>query len=62
MKSEIQKLIEQVKRKASRPGAKAALARTLDVAPARITEWLAGAKEPGGNYALRLKNWVETQA
>lgn len=59
MKSEIQKLIERVNQKASKPGVKAALAKELKVAPARISEWLSGKKEPGGNYALRLLNWVE---
>jgi len=61
VKSEIQKLIEQVKRAASKPGAKVALARALDVAPARISEWLSGEKEPGGEYTLRLLRWVEQQ-
>lgn len=60
VKSEVQKLIERVKRKAARPGAKADLARELKVAPARITEWLSGKKEPGGDYALRLQKWVES--
>ena len=59
VKTEIQKLIERVKRKASKPGAKADLARTLHVAPARISEWLNGDKEPGGDYTLKLLNWVE---
>jgi DNA-binding XRE family transcriptional regulator len=58
VKSEIQKLIEQVKRKTSKPGAKSNLARELHVAPARISEWLSGEKEPGGDYTLRLRNWV----
>jgi transcriptional regulator with XRE-family HTH domain len=61
MKTEIQKLIERVKRKASKPGAKVALAKELDVAPARISEWLSGEKEPGGDYTLRLLRWVEQQ-
>jgi len=61
VKSEIQKLIDRVKRKASKPGAKAELARTLSVAPARITEWLSGKKESGGEYTLRLQKWVEQQ-
>jgi transcriptional regulator with XRE-family HTH domain len=60
VKSEIDKLIADVKRKASKPGTKSELARTLGVAPARISEWLAGEKEPGGEYALRLQNWVES--
>jgi transcriptional regulator with XRE-family HTH domain len=61
MKTEIPKLIERVKRKASKPGSKAALAKELRVAPARISEWLSGEKEPGGEYTLRLLNWVELQ-
>ncbi len=61
MKSEIQKLIEQVKHRASGPGAKSNLARTLGVAPARISEWLSGEKEPGGEYTLKLLHWVEQQ-
>jgi DNA-binding transcriptional regulator YiaG len=58
MKTEIQELIEKVKRKASKPGDKAALAKYLHVAPARISEWLSGIKEPGGNYTLLLQKWV----
>lgn len=61
VKSQIQKLIEKVNRKASRPGAKAELAKELDVAPARVSEWLSGKKEPGGEYALRLLDWVEQE-
>lgn len=62
VKSEIKKLIERVKQKAAKPGAKAELARTLGVAPARISEWLSGEKEPGGEYTLRLLRWVEQSA
>jgi transcriptional regulator with XRE-family HTH domain len=58
MKSEMQKLMDKVRRKASHPGAKALLARELDVAPARISEWLRGDKEPGGEYTLQLLKWV----
>jgi transcriptional regulator with XRE-family HTH domain len=61
VKSEIQKLIEQVRRKASKLGGKSALAKELDVAPARISEWLSGKKEPGGEYTLMLQRWVEQQ-
>ena len=61
VKTEVQKLIELVKRKASKPGAKSQLARTLGVAPARISEWLSGEKEPGGEYTLQLLHWVEQQ-
>ena len=65
VKSELEKLIERVKRLASKPGSKAALARFLDVAPARVTEWLNDdpemRKEPGGHYTLQLLIWVEQQ-
>lgn len=61
VKTEIRKLIERVKLKVTKPGAKAALAKELRVAPARVSEWLAGEKEPGGEYTLRLLRWVEHQ-
>lgn len=65
VKSELQRLIARVKRATSRPGSKSELARFLDVAPARITEWLSdeeGVKrEPGGYYALEMLKWVEQQ-
>ena len=65
VKSELEKLIARVKRLASRPGAKAELARVLKVAPARVTEWLTDdkekRKEPGGHYTLQLLKWVEQQ-
>lgn len=65
VKSELDKLIARVKRLAARPGAKAELARVLEVAPARITEWLTDdkekRKEPGGHYTLELLKWVEQQ-
>jgi predicted transcriptional regulator len=65
VKSELEKLIARVKRQASKPGAKAELARFLEVDPPRITEWLhddpESRKEPGGQYTLRLLKWVEQQ-
>ena len=54
----IKDLIEAVNKKASVPGGKTELARVLDVAPARISEWLSGKKEPGGEYTLKLLAWV----
>lgn len=59
--SPLANLIERVKRAASASGKKAELARLLDVAPARVSEWLAGKKEPGGETTLRLLAWVEQQ-
>jgi transcriptional regulator with XRE-family HTH domain len=65
VKTELEKLIARVRRAAGKPGAKAELARFLDVAPARVTEWLttdaAKRKEPGGHNTLALLRWVEQQ-
>ncbi len=58
--SEIQKLIKEVRAKAeAKPGARSEIAKRLKVAPARISEWLSGKKEPGGDYALLLLKWVK---
>lgn len=61
MKSEVAKLIARLKHQTRKAGAKSELARFLDVAPARVSEWLSGDKEPGGEYTLRLLYWVEQQ-
>lgn len=57
--SEIQKLIAQLNEVVQVPGRKKFLAEKLKVAPARISEWLSGKKEPGGNNALQLLYWAE---
>jgi transcriptional regulator with XRE-family HTH domain len=59
--SEIQRLMDRVKRAAAARGKRAELARELNVAPPRISQWLAGEKEPGGEYTLKLLRWVEQQ-
>ena len=61
VQSEIQKLVNQLKRVTAAKGKKAELSRFMGVAPARISEWLSGEKKPGGEYTLRLLNWVEQQ-
>jgi DNA-binding transcriptional regulator YiaG len=58
--SEIEKLVARLKRVAAKPGKKSELARYMGVAPARVSEWLAG-QEPGGEYALKLLQWVTRQ-
>jgi transcriptional regulator with XRE-family HTH domain len=45
----------------SKKGEKAALANLLQVPQARVSEWLSGKKEPGGETTLRLLHWVEQQ-
>jgi transcriptional regulator with XRE-family HTH domain len=61
VKSEVQKLMRRVATATESFGKKAELARHLDVAPARINEWLRGENEPGGDYTLRLLHWVQQQ-
>ena len=60
VKSEVEKLVARLKRVTAKPGMMADLARFMDVAPARVSEWLSG-QEPGGEYALKLLKWVTRQ-
>ncbi len=60
VKSEMQKLRDDLKRVTAKPGMKAALARFMKVDPPRVSEWLAG-QEPGGSYALKLRKWADDQ-
>lgn len=57
LKRRLQKATEAV-------GAKPALAKVLNVDPTQISQWLSeskSAREPGGDYALRMLKWVELQ-
>lgn len=60
VKSETQKLRDDLKRATAKPGMKAKLARKMKVAPARVSEWLSG-QEPGGEYALKLRAWADEE-
>jgi hypothetical protein len=57
--------LKQRLQKATEPvGLKPALAKALGVDPTRISQWLSeskNAREPGGDYALRMLKWVEHQ-
>ena len=57
----IPKLIERLIKATKERGKKAELARWLGVPMPRITEWLSGKREPGGETTLRLLLWVEQQ-
>lgn len=58
VKSEMQRLRDDLKRATAKPGMKAALARFMKVDPPRVSEWLAG-QEPSGKYALKLRLWAD---
>jgi transcriptional regulator with XRE-family HTH domain len=60
VKSEVERLVSRLKHVTAKSGKKAELARFMNVAPPRVTEWLSG-QEPGGENALRLLKWVELQ-
>ncbi len=59
--SEVTKLLDRVRKAASEPGKKSALAEFLGVARPRVSEWLSGRQEPGGETTLRLLQWVERE-
>lgn len=57
----LDQLVRKLKVRCRERGKKAALARKLGVPAARVSEWLSGKKEPGGETTLRLLQWVEQQ-
>lgn len=61
MPSEIQHLIKRLKIATAFPGMKGKLAADMKVPRPRVSEWLTGKKEPGGDTTLRLLKWVERQ-
>lgn len=54
-------LLKRLKAATEARGQKAALAKYLDVLPQMVSQWLSGAREPGGETTLRLLHWVEQQ-
>lgn len=54
-------LIARVSRATGGPGAKSALARSLDVPRQRVSEWLRGDTSPNAAKTLELLAWVEAK-
>lgn len=54
----LDKLFAAVSRLTKARGAKGRLAEFLGVEPPRLSEWLAGEYEPGGEVTLQLLEWV----
>ena len=42
-------------------GRKSQLAEFLSVSPQQLNHWLAGVREPGGEYALQMLDWVTAE-
>ena len=57
----LEQLLAKLRAKTSTRGGMATLAKALGVPQARVSEWLSGAKEPGGKMTLKLLNWVQEQ-
>jgi hypothetical protein len=58
---ELKKLLLRLSYVLSERGKKAALASFLKVPRPRVSEWLSGGKEPGGETTLRMLAWVQAE-
>ncbi|HEX3719946.1 MAG TPA: helix-turn-helix transcriptional regulator [Verrucomicrobiae bacterium] len=61
MDSPLVDLLARLERLTRRHGKKANVARYVGVAGPRISEWLNGTHEPGGDVTLRLLVWVQAE-
>jgi hypothetical protein len=65
--AQLPKLLERLRKATAAPGRKSELAKALarslgrDIPLASVSRWLSGEREPGGEIALRLLHWVESQ-
>ena len=61
VKSTMAKLLDRLNKATSQRGMKSKLAKVMGVPLVNISQWLSGAREPGGETTLRLLHWVEQQ-
>jgi transcriptional regulator with XRE-family HTH domain len=61
VKAQLPSLLQRIKVATKERGQKSALADFLGVPLARVSQWLSGDREPGGETTLRMLNWVEHQ-
>ena len=61
VKSTMANLLDRLNKATSQRGTKSKLAKVMGVPLANISQWLSGAREPGGETTLRLLHWVEQQ-
>ena len=61
VKSTMANLLDRLNKATSQRGMKSKLAKVMGVPLANISQWLSGAREPGGETTLRLLHWVEQQ-
>jgi transcriptional regulator with XRE-family HTH domain len=55
----LSKVLDRARALTEKRGMRSKLAEDLSVSASRITDWLAGTFEPGGDATLRLLHWVE---
>jgi hypothetical protein len=58
---ELLKLLARLRLVCRERGQQSALANFLNVPRPRVSEWLSGVKEPGGETTLRLLAWVSVE-
>jgi hypothetical protein len=58
MKPQFPILLERLKFATQERGAKSELAKFLEIPLVRVSQWLSGNREPGGETTLRLLQWV----
>jgi transcriptional regulator with XRE-family HTH domain len=61
VKSTMANLLDRLNKATSQRGMKSKLAKVMGVPLANISQWLSGAREPGGETTLRLLHWVGQQ-
>lgn len=61
MKPHLPILLERLKVATNQRGAKSELAKFLGIPLVRVSQWLSGDREPGGETTLRLLEWVSAE-
>jgi transcriptional regulator with XRE-family HTH domain len=59
VKSTMANLLDRLNKATSPRGMKSKLAKVMGVPLSNVSQWLSGAREPGGETTLRLLHWVE---
>jgi hypothetical protein len=58
-KRQLPGFLKELREATKERGMKSALAGFLGVPLVNVSQWLAGAREPGGEYVLQMKEWLK---
>jgi transcriptional regulator with XRE-family HTH domain len=61
VKSTMANLLDRLNKTTSLRGMKSKLAKVMGVPLSNVSQWLSGAREPGGETTLRLLEWVQAE-